>query len=85
MPATGEEGGICPKAYSPSPQQAGGESFYTWSCQGGGGVLHAETAQSALTVIFRLVIGGLTSVILILLGAFNHQFQGPFVPIFFFF
>ena len=43
--------------------------------------LHAETAQSALTVIFRLVIGGLTSVILIVLGTVNLQFQGPFVPI----
>ena len=43
--------------------------------------LHAETAQSALTVIFKLVVGGLTSVILIVLGTVNLQFQGPFVPI----
>ena len=42
---------------------------------------HAETAQSALTVIFKLVIGGLTSIILIVLGTVNLQFQGPLVPI----
>ena len=48
---------------------------------GEGGRLHAETAQSALTVIFTLVIGGLTSVILLVLGTLNLQFQGPFVPI----
>ena len=43
--------------------------------------LHAETAQPALTVIFRLVISGLTSVILIVLGTVSLQFQGPLVPI----
>ena len=43
--------------------------------------LHAETAQSALTVIFKLVIGGLTSIILVVVGTVNLQFQGPFVPI----
>ena len=45
------------------------------------GGLHAETAQSSLTVISKLVISGLTSMILIILGAVNLQFQGPFVPI----
>ena len=40
------------------------------------------TAQSTLTVIFKLIISGLTSVILIVLGTVNLQFQGPFVPIF---
>ena len=55
-----------------------GKSFYR--SLGGGGV-HAETAQSSLTVIFRWVIGGLTSVILIVLGPVNPQFQGPFVSI----
>ena len=39
--------------------------------------LHAETAQSALTVIFTLVIGGLTSILLTVLGTGNLQF--PFV------
>ena len=53
-----------------------GKSFYRWR-EG----LHVETAQSALTVILKLVIGGLTSVILILLSTINLQFQGWFVPI----
>ena len=39
------------------------------------------TAQSTLTVIFKLIIGGLTSVILIVLGTVNLEFQRPFVPI----
>ena len=43
--------------------------------------LHAETAPPSLTVIFRLVISGLTSIILVVLGTINLQFQGPFVPI----
>ena len=43
--------------------------------------LHGEIAQSALTVIFRLVIGGLTRVILIVLGTVNFQFPGALVPI----
>ena len=50
-------------------------------CIGGGRGLHAETAQSALTVILKLVIGSLASVILIVLGTVNLQFQGRFVPI----
>ena len=33
--------------------------------------LHAEIAQSSLTVIFRLVIGGLTRVILLVVGTVN--------------
>ena len=43
--------------------------------------LNAETVQPALTVIFKLVIGGLTNIILAVLGTVNLQFQGPFVPI----
>ena len=42
--------------------------------------LHAETAQSAPTAVFRLVTGGLTSTILIVLGTVNLQFQGPIFP-----
>ena len=42
--------------------------------------LHAETAQSALTAL-KLVIGGLTSIILIVLSTVNLQFHGQFVPI----
>ena len=43
----------------------------------GAGELHAETAQSSLTVIFKPVI----SIILVVLGPVHLQFQGPVVPI----
>ena len=43
--------------------------------------LHVETAQSALIVILKLVISGLTSIILIVFGIVNLQFQGQFVSI----
>ena len=43
--------------------------------------LHAEMAQSALTVILRLVICGLTSVIVIVLSTADLQFWGQFVPV----
>ena len=39
-----------------------------------------QKQQSAPTVVFRLVTGGLTSIILIVLGTVNLQFQGPFFP-----
>ena len=38
--------------------------------------LYAETAQSSLTVILKLVIHGLTIIILIVLDTINLQFQG---------
>ena len=41
------------------------------------GELHEETAQSTLTVIFKLVIGGLTS-LLVVLGTVNFQFRSLF-------
>ena len=53
-----------------------GQGFYRW-----GEGLHAETAQSALTVVLKLVISGLTYITLIVLGAVSIQFQGLFVPI----
>ena len=40
-----------------------------------------QKQQSALTVILKLVIGGLTSIILIILRTDSFQFQGQFVPI----
>ena len=43
--------------------------------------LHAEIAWSSLTVVFRLVIGGLTSIILVVLDMVNLQFLGRFVSI----
>ena len=48
---------------------------------GRGRGLQAEKAPSALTGVFRVVIGGLTSVVLIVLGTVGLQFQGWFVPI----
>jgi len=38
--------------------------------------LHDETAQSALTAVFRLITDGLTSVILVVLGTVNLHSQG---------
>ena len=64
---------ICPKVDShpyPHPQQAGGKSFYRQKR----GWLHAEIKQSSLTVIFKLVISGLTNMILVVLGIVNLQF-----------
>ena len=48
---------------------------------GGGWALYTETVQSALTGILKLVMGGLTSIILIVLGTVNLQFHGWFVSI----
>ena len=47
----------------------------------GGRGLHAEIAQSTLTVILKLVIGGLTSIILIVCSRVSLQFQGQLVSI----
>ena len=44
-------------------------------------VLHAETAQSALTIGFTLTIGGLSSIFLIVLSTVNFQLQSLFTPI----
>ena len=68
----------CPKANSlpPPPDNQGAGAFIHR-----GKALHAETAQSALTVILKLVISGPTSIISIVLGTVNLQFQGWFVSI----
>ena len=47
----------------------------------GGRGIHAETVQSALAVMLTLVIGGLISVISIVLSTVNLQFQDQFVSI----
>ena len=82
MPATeggGERGlDICPRAsatphHPQLPRQAGSESFHRQS--------EGEKQYSQLTVIFELVIAGLTSLILVALSTVNLRFQGPFVPI----
>ena len=55
----------CFKGDSPNPAwQAGGESF----CGQSGRGLHAETAQSALRATFKLVVDGLTSILLVVLS-----------------
>ena len=65
-----------PVPFLSPPQQSGGKSFYR---QREG--LHAETAQSVLTVILKSVIGGLINIILIVLSTVNLHFQGCFVSI----
>ena len=51
----------------PTPWQAESESFYRQSW--GGGRLYAETAQSSLTGIFKLVISGLISIIFVVFSS----------------
>ena len=67
---------VCSSSQEPGEGNQGARAFID-----GGRGLYAETAQSALTVILRLVISDLTSVILIVLNTVNLQFQGQFVPI----
>ena len=55
----------------PVTQQSGGKRFYRRE-----GGLNAETVQSALIIILKLVIRGLTSVILTVLSTVNLRFQG---------
>ena len=43
--------------------------------------LHAETAQSARTVVLKSVIAGLTTAILVVVGTVNLRFQGRLVSI----
>ena len=47
----------------------------------GGKALCAETAQSALTVFLKLVIGGLTSIVLIVFSTVTLQSYCQFVPV----
>ena len=71
---------IYPKAdYPPLLATSGARVFIDRSGWGVG--LLAETVQSALTVIFTLVISGMTCIISIVPGTVNLQFQGPFVLI----
>ena len=59
---------------TPNPDwQPVGKNFYRQKA----GELHAETAQSALTVIFTLITDGLNSLVLIV--QLILQFQGQFV------
>ena len=76
MLATGVEGRHLSKGPLLSTDNQWARTFTGW-----GRGLHAETAQSALTVILKLVIGGLTSTVLIILSTVSFQFQGQFAPI----
>ena len=69
----GRVGDICPPDSPPFPQARGERHLV-------GQGLHKETADH-LTIIFRLVISGLTSIILNVSGTVNLQFQGPIFPI----
>ena len=62
-------GDACPKADSPLPRKSGASALID-----GGRGLRAEPAQAAPTGILNLVIGGLTSVILMVLGTVSLQF-----------
>ena len=64
-----------PKANS-TPDNQGARAFIDR-----GGRLHIETAQSALMLILKLVISGLTNVVLIVLSTVNHSFQGQSISI----
>ena len=66
----GERTDFVPKADSPYSQWARAFNGLFQGYFNGGRGLHAETAQSALTV-FNLLIGGLISVFLIVLSTFN--------------
>ena len=73
---------ICPKADSSHPtKKQGVRAFRDKVCVYPGGELRAETAQSSLTVIFNMVISGLTSITLVVLGTVNLQFRGALVLI----
>ena len=48
----------------------------------GGEAATCRNSTLAPLIIFRLVIGGVTSIILIVLGVVNFQFQSPFASIF---
>ena len=67
MPATGESGGghVSKGQLSPTISNQWGKSFYR---QKEGAPCRNSTVSS---VIFKLVTGGLTSVILVVLGAVN--------------
>ena len=77
MLATGRVGGRhLSKAQLPQPLTISGQELL--ETEGGGFI---QKAQSALTVALKLVIGGLTIIILIVLSTVDLQFQVWFVSI----
>ena len=71
-----EEGGHLSKDWFPSSGSHWGKSFYRQK-EGA----YAETGQSVPTVIFKLIICGLTIMILVVLGTVNLQFQVHLFPL----
>ena len=73
MLATGGEGGSRRGGWQPSVQRptppSDKQAVRAFTDKVGGGGLHAERAPSSLTVRFTLVISGLTSITLVVLGA----------------
>ena len=66
---------LCPRPdHPPQPNNMWKRGFTGW-----GRGLHAETSESAQTVILKLVICGLTSIILIILSTANLHFQVQFL------
>ena len=65
----GEEGGWQTSVQRPTSLPTDKQGVRAFIDRGEG--LHAETAPSSLTVIFKLIISGLTSIILIVLGTVN--------------
>ena len=63
---------ICPRL-TPAPGKQGVRAFTDRFFFFFEGRLHAETVQTSLTVIFKLVISGLASIILVILGTVNLQ------------
>ena len=80
MPATrGQswENGSLSKGLLPQPLAISGARAFIDRGRG----VHAETAQTALTVILKLVVSGLTGVILIVFSTVKLQFPSRFVSI----
>ena len=71
----GGEGGLLSEGWLPPLTIRGQELLEP---EGGG---YMQKQQSALTVIWKLIIGGLILVILIALSTVNLQYQSQFVPI----
>ena len=70
-----EEGGHLWKGWFPLSDSHWGKRFYRQK-EG----TDAETAQSVLTIVFKLIIFGLISMTLVVLGTVNLQFQVHLFP-----
>ena len=75
----GHKGPFSPSADCPLSTRTMGGGVMKGFIDRGRGCLQKQ--QSALTVILKLVISGLISIIFIVLGTVNFQFPGALVPI----